>query len=72
MLWTDFNTIDKFYNMEPLNTLFHEVLKTIQISPFEEKKDDTKIFNEVYYQLTRMAYERAMPSDLHKNATGTG
>lgn len=66
MLWTDFNTIDKFYNMEPLNTHFHEVLKTIQISPFEEKKDDTKIFNEVYYQLTRMAYERAMPSDLHK------
>lgn len=66
MLWTDFNTIDRFYNMEPLNTHFHEVLKTIQISPFEEKKDDTKIFNEVYYQLTRMAYERAMPSDLHK------
>jgi len=66
MLWTDFNTIDKFYNMEPLNTHFHEVLKTIQISPFEEKKDDAKIFNEVYYQLTRMAYERAMPSDLHK------
>lgn len=66
MLWTDFKTIDKFYNIEPLNTHFHEVLKTIQISPFEEKKDDTKIFNEVYYQMTRMAYERAMPSDLHK------
>ena len=66
MLWTDFNTIDKFYNLEPLNTHFHEVLKTIQISPFEEKKDDTKIFNEVYYQMTRMAYERAMPADLKK------
>lgn len=64
MLWTDFKTIDKFYNIEPLNTHFHEVLKTIQISPFEEKKDDTKIFNEVYYQMTRMAYERAMPADL--------
>lgn len=66
MLWSDFRTIDRFYNIEPLNTQFHEVLKTIQISPFEEKKDDTKIFNEVYYQMTRMAYERAKPSDLHK------
>lgn len=66
MLWSDFKTIDKFYKIEPLNTHFHEVLKTIQISPFEEKKDDTKIFNEVYYQMTRMAYERAMPVDLKK------
>lgn len=64
MLWSDFSTIDRFYKIEPLNTQFHEVLKTIQISPFEEKKDDTKVFNEVYYQMTRMAYERAMPSDL--------
>ena len=66
MLWTDFNTIDWFYNIDPLNSQFHEVLKTIQISPFEEKKDDTKVFNEVYYQMTRMAYERAVPSDLQK------
>lgn len=66
MLWSDFSTIDRFYKIEPLNTQFHEVLKTIKISPFEEKKDDTKVFNEVYYQMTRMAYERAMPSDLKK------
>ena len=66
MLWTDYNTIDRFYKIEPLNTQFHEVLKTIQISPFEEKKDDTQLFNEVYYQMTRMAYERAKPSDLQK------
>lgn len=64
MLWTDFKTIDRFYKIEPLNTQFHEVLKSIDISPFIEKKDDTKVFNEVYYQMTRMAYERAMPSDL--------
>lgn len=66
MLWSDFITIDRFYKIEPLNSQFHEVLKTIKISPFEEKKDDTKVFNEVYYQMTRMAYERAMPSDLKK------
>lgn len=66
MLWTDYKTIDRFYKIEPLNTQFHEVLKTIQISPFEEKKDDTQVFNEVYYQMTRMAYEQAKPADLQK------
>ena len=66
MLWTDYNTIDRFYKIEPLNTQFHEVLKSIDISPFIEKKDDTKVFNEVYYQMTRMAYERALPADLSK------
>ena len=66
MLWTDFKTIDRFYKIEPLNTQFHEVLKLIDTSPFIEKKDDTKVFNEVYYQMTRMAYERALPADLSK------
>ena len=66
MLWSDFKTIDRFYKIDPLNSQFHEVLKTIQISPFEEKKDDTNVFNEVYYQMTRMSYERAMPSDLKR------
>lgn len=66
LIWSDFKTIDRFYKIDPLNIKFHEVLKTIAISLFEERKDDTKIFNEVYYQLTRMAYERAMPSDLQR------
>lgn len=64
MLWTDYKTIDWFYKIEPLNTQFHEVLKGIDTSPFGEKKDDTKVFNEVYYQMTRMAYERALPVHL--------
>lgn len=66
MLWSDFNTIDRFYKIEPLNKRFHEMLKTISISLFNERKDDTMVFNEVYYQLTRMAYERALPTDLQK------
>lgn len=66
MLWYDFRTIDRFYKIEPLNRRFHETLKTIAISLFEEKKDDTMVFNEVYYQLTRMVYERALPSHLQK------
>lgn len=66
ILWADFRTIDRFYKIEPLNKRFHEVLKTISISLFEEKKDDTLFFNEVYYQLTRMAYERAMPASIPK------
>lgn len=66
LVWYDFKTIDWFYKIEPLNKRFHEVLKTIAISLFEEKKDDTKVFNEVYYQMTRMAYERALPTDLQR------
>ena len=63
MLWSDFKTIDRFYKIEPLNKYFHEVLKGIDTSTFGIKKDDTKVFNEVYYQMTRMAYERALPAD---------
>ena len=66
MLWSDYKTIDRFYKIEPLNKRFHEALKTIAISLFDERKDDTMVFNEVYYQLTRMAYERAMPTDLQR------
>ena len=36
MLWSDFSTIDRFYKIEPLNTQFHEVLKTIKISPLDQ------------------------------------
>lgn len=66
MLWSDFSTIDKFYDIEPLNKKLHEVLKTIDIKIYGEKKDDTFVFNEVYYVMTRMVYERAMPSDVPK------
>lgn len=69
MLWYDFRTIDRFYKIEPLNRRFHEALKTIVISLFDERKDDTLVFNEVYYQLTRMAYERALPTDLQRYET---
>lgn len=65
LVWYDFKTIDWFYKIEPLNKRFHEVLKTIAISLFEIR-DDTKVFNEVYYQMTRMAYERALPTDLQR------
>lgn len=66
MLWSDFSTINRFYDIEPLNKKLHEVLKTIDINLFGEKKDDTVVFNEVYYMMTRMVYERAMPSDVIK------
>ncbi len=69
MLWSDFKTIDRFYKIEPLNKRFHDALKTIALSLFDEKKDDIMVFNEVYYQLTRMAYERALPTDLQRYET---
>lgn len=66
ILWSEIKTIDRFYKIEPLNKQFHGVLKGIDTSQFGVKKDDTKVFDEVYYQITRIAYERALPADISR------
>lgn len=64
LLWNDRNTMDEFYETDPVNQAFHKVFVTLHRQPFELPTDDVKVFNEVYYQLTRMMYERPMPGDL--------
>ena len=65
-LWTDLNTMDQFFELDPVNKDFCEVLMTLHEKPFDIKSDDVRVFNEVYYQMTRMMYERPAPRDLAK------
>lgn len=66
MLWTDKKTMDEFFELDPINEKFFEVLVTLKEEPFDVQIDDVKVFNEVYYQITRMVYEHPMPDDITK------
>lgn len=63
-LWRDKKTMDEFFELEPVNEDFFEVLQSLREEPFVVKTDAVKVFNEVYYQVTRMVYEHALPADL--------
>ena len=64
MLWTEKQTMDDFFELEPLNEKFFNVFVTLREDPFDIRSDEVKVFNEVYYQITRMFYENPMPEDL--------
>ena len=64
MLWTELETMDQFFELDPVNKDFCEVLMTLHEKPFDVKSDDVKVFNELYYQITRMMYECPTPRDL--------
>ncbi len=66
MLWTDKETMDEFFELDPINEDFYEVFVTFREEPFGVQLDAVKVFNEVYYQVTRMVYEHALPADLPK------
>lgn len=66
MLWTDKKTMDEFFELEQLNEDFFEVFVTLREEPFAVTQDAVKVFNEVYYQITRMVYERPLPTDLDR------
>ncbi len=65
-LWTDKKTMDEFFELDQINEEFFEVFATLREEPFAVQTDEVKVFNEVYYQLTRMVYEHPLPSDLDK------
>ena len=56
--------MDDFFKLEPLNEKFFDVFVTLREEPFDIHSDEVKVFNEVYYQITRMYYENPMPDDL--------
>ena len=66
MLWTDLKMMDEFFELDPLNESFYEVFVTLREEPFDVQTDGVKVFNEVYYQVTRMVYEHPLPIDLPK------
>lgn len=65
-LWTDKKTMDEFFELDSVNEEFFEVFVTLREEPFAVTANEVKVFNEIYYQLTRMVFEHPLPSDLGK------
>lgn len=64
LLWTDKETMEEFFKLDRRNEDFFEVFVTLREEPFVVETDEVKVFNEVYYQVTRMVFESPSPIDL--------
>lgn len=64
LLWTDKEELTDFFDLDDVNEDFHDVLCELKSTPQLESIDEVKLFNEVYYQATRIVYERPLPEDL--------
>lgn len=64
MLWTDKHSMDEFLALDDVNEEVLEAFARLRRQTFGIRADAVKVFNETYYQLTRMMFERPMPSDL--------
>lgn len=64
LLWTEKKHIEEFYDIGGTVKLYHEALQFFQKDPNAMKVDEVKIFNEVFYQATRMVYEKSLPTQL--------
>ena len=60
-LWTDKTTIEDFFEQDPLNKEFYKLLSELPPEFLNERIDFLQIFNEVYYQATRLIFE--LPSE---------
>lgn len=57
-LWTEIETLDKFFLEEPVTLGLYHII-TESLSELDEKIDAIKLFNEMFYQLTRIYYEES-------------
>lgn len=64
LLWTDKKTMDWFFNKEPICVEFYDVYFYLKDEPFNNHADFLRLYNEVFYQITRVLYEHPMPQDL--------
>ena len=65
MLWTDLKIMHQFYELDPVNEDFAEVLMLLRNThPNTVPSRKLIVFNELYYQITRMVYEHPVPRDL--------
>lgn len=64
-LWTDFKSLDEFFILDPVNGDFYVAITKIHEEDFIHQIDAVKVFNEVYYQVTRMSYENTMPYNFY-------
>ena len=66
MLWKDKGTMMDFFRIDPVNADLFEVFLELNEESFDRMLEATDVFNEVYYQITRMIYDHPMPKDLPK------
>lgn len=67
LLWTDKTSMEEFLR-EPINERLYDFyleLKSMTTHVVDEKRP-LKLFNEIYYQLTRVEYEKELDFDLDK------
>lgn len=65
-LWTDKTSISEFFYLDPINRTIYKTLCKVREIPLEELPNPVVIFNEVYYQVTRIEYEHTNPAKLPK------
>lgn len=63
-LWTDKEDLTDFFHLDEVNEEFYDVLCELKDATQLGDIDEVKLFNEVYYQATRIVFERPMPDDL--------
>ena len=56
--------MEDFFMLDRRNEDFFEVFVKLREEPFDVVMDEVKVFNEVYYQVTRMVFESPSPIDL--------
>ena len=64
LLWTEKKEIEEFFKIGGTTKLYYEAFMYFQKDPNAMMEDGVKIFNEVFYQATRMVYERPLPTQL--------
>ena len=62
-LWTEITSMDEFFELDPINIDFFETFLNLREEPFGIKIDEVKVFNEVYYQTTRLFLEHPIAFD---------
>ena len=68
-LWADLNTMEEFFRLDPVNEDFFETFVKLREEPLGVKLDAVKVFNEVYYTITRFHFEQAFGGEVPKYAS---
>ena len=57
-LWTDKNSMEDFFELDPVNEFFYQYIAYLILHQDHRlMKSGVAYFNEAYYQVTRMVYE---------------
>lgn len=65
-LWTELNSMDEFFKLDPVNEDFFETFVKLREEPFGGWLDAVQVFNEVYYQATKILFEHPADYDFLK------